>query len=92
MAPVAIVYQAAELSHADACRLADWALRCADRARTIVIDLNRAMDAETAAFARLVLLRRALLQRRCDLRITGLRDRAAKLFEVNRLGGVLPRE
>jgi anti-anti-sigma regulatory factor len=92
MAPVAIIHSTAELSHADACRLADWALRCADRALTVVIDLNRALDAETAAFARLVLLRRALLQRGRDLRLTGLRDRAAMLFEVNRLGGVLPRD
>lgn len=92
MLPVAIIHQEAALSHADACRLADWALGCAERARTVVIDLHRALDAETAAFARLVLLRRALLRRGRDLKLTGLRDRTAMLYEVNRLESVLPAE
>ena len=47
-------------------------------------------DATTAAFATLVLLRRALLRAGRDLLLTGLHDRAAYLFGINRLGSVLP--
>ena len=59
-------------------------------ARLIIVDLSRVRDASTDAFADLILLRRYLLRRGRDLRIDGLRDRAAKVYEVNRLGDVLP--
>jgi len=59
-------------------------------AKTVVIDLSVADDATTSAFARLVLLRRELLRKGCDLRLKGLRDRAARLYEVSRLSSVLP--
>jgi anti-anti-sigma regulatory factor len=76
------------LSHAAVCRLVDQAM---DRgARQVVIDLGRVEDATTSAFAELVLLRRSLLAIGRDLYLTGLRDRAAGLFEVNRLDAVLP--
>jgi anti-anti-sigma regulatory factor len=77
------------LTHDEACRLA----LCAERssAQTIIIDLSRSQDASTAAFARLVLLRRELLQSGRDLRLAGLRSRAARLFEVHRLDSILPR-
>jgi ABC-type transporter Mla MlaB component len=57
---------------------------------SITIDLSGASDATTSAFARLVLLRRELLRRGCDLRLVGLRDRVQKLYDVNRLADVLP--
>ena len=69
-------------------RVSDAALRAA--ARTIVVDLSHARDATTSAFARLVLLRRYLLRTGRDLRLTGLSDRAARLYEVSRLHRVLP--
>ena len=56
-----------------------------------VIDLSRAADASTAAFAHLIVLRTTLLARSSDLKLAGLRDRAAKVHEVNRLHDVLPR-
>lgn len=59
-------------------------------ARTIVLDLREAEDATTAAFARLVLLRRDLLKRGRDLRLSGLRHRAAGVWRISRLGSVLP--
>jgi len=59
-------------------------------AKTVVIDLKRAHSATTSAFARLVLLRRCLLQGGRDLRLVGLRDNTARVYEVNRLGSVLP--
>jgi anti-anti-sigma regulatory factor len=85
----AIVLRGDEFTHLDACRVYETALRTA--ARTIVIDLSRARDATTSAFARLVLLRRRLLSNGQDLRLTGLSDRAARLYEVSRLEQILPR-
>jgi anti-anti-sigma regulatory factor len=77
-------------SHAEACRLFVSALRA--KAQRIVIDLARIDDATTSAFAQLVLLRRTLRKSGRDLCLTGLHDRAEKLFTVNRLDGVLPRQ
>jgi anti-anti-sigma regulatory factor len=82
-------------AHPDACQVSSTVLRAAGAAgtdvSTVVIDLSRAADATTSAFARLVLLRRELLRRGRDLRLVGLRDRAARLYEVSRLEAVLPR-
>ncbi len=58
----------------------------------VIVDLTAAHDATTSAFARLVLLRRHLLHAGRDLRLTGLSDRAARLYEVSRLSSVLPFE
>jgi anti-anti-sigma regulatory factor len=85
----AIVPQTHCFAHPDAFRIfADVLGHLA--ARTVVIDLSVADDATTSAFARLVLLRRELLRMGCDLRIKGLRDRAARLYQVSRLDSVLP--
>ena len=85
----AIIPQAASFSHIDACHVFDLALRSRNF-RTIVIDLKHAVDASTSAFARLVLLRRHLLNSGRDLRLAGLRARAADVYKVNRLMEVLP--
>jgi anti-anti-sigma regulatory factor len=76
-------------SHTEAYRLFLQAM--SERARQIVIDLEQIEEATTSAFAQLVVLRRTLLRTGRDLCVSGLRDRAEGLFEVNRLGGVLPR-
>lgn len=76
------------LTHEEACRLSDRAV--ASGARSIIIDLSRVVDATTAAFARFVLLRRELLRVGRDVRLAGLHDQPAKLFEVHRLESVLP--
>lgn len=86
---LAIVHGARSFSHTDACRIADLVLG-QGRAGTVVIDLKNAAEATTSAFARLVLLRRLLLRTGRDLRLTNLRDRAAGLYHINRLDGVLP--
>ena len=86
---IAIVHGTVQFSHGDACRIADLVLG-QGRAATVVIDLKNAVEATTSAFARLVLLRRLLLKTGRDLRLTNLRDRAASLYQVNRLAGVLP--
>jgi anti-anti-sigma regulatory factor len=85
-----IILHAERFSHQDALRIYREALLRARRARTVIIDLGRAKEATTSAFARLVLLRRALRQAGCDLLIIGLRGKAALLYEVNRLASVLP--
>lgn len=86
---VAIIPAAGRFSHSDACRIADLVLG-QGRAATVVIDLKNAADATTSAFARLVLLRRRLLETGRDLRLANLRDRAASLYQVNRLAHLLP--
>ncbi|CAN5528969.1 hypothetical protein BH09PLA1_BH09PLA1_27910 [soil metagenome] len=84
-----IVVPGDSFQHVDACRVERQALRNWF-AHTIVLDLSRARDATTAAFADLILLRRRLLNDGRDLRISGLHDRAAKVYHVNRLTAVLP--
>jgi anti-anti-sigma regulatory factor len=83
-----ILTSADRLTHEEACRLSRLAMQSG--ARTIMFDLSRCLDASTAGFARLVLLRRELLQNGRDFWLAGLRDRAARLFEVHRLEGILP--
>jgi anti-anti-sigma regulatory factor len=84
------VYSVAEhFTHDEACRLA--CLAESSSAHTVVLDMARTSGASTAAFARLVLLRRALKQKGRDLQLAGMGGRAAQLFEVHRLQGVLPR-
>jgi ABC-type transporter Mla MlaB component len=78
------------LAHRDACRVYDRAVNL-PQPGTIVLDLSSVEEATTSAFARLVLLRRELLRRGRDLRLKGLRSRAAKLYEISRLETVLPR-
>jgi ABC-type transporter Mla MlaB component len=88
--PFAIVCPGDEFTHRDACRIYDAAMQAA--ASMIIVDLSRARDATTSAFARLVVLRRQLLSTGRDLRLTGLTDRAARLYEFSRLHQVLPRD
>jgi anti-anti-sigma regulatory factor len=87
-----LVPQAIEFSHDVADQLSRLAIAGHCRtAKRIVIDLSRANEASTSAFARLVLLRRALLKMGRDLRLANLRDHAAALYQVNRLDTILPR-
>ena len=86
---VAIVPKGLSFSHTEACRVFDVAMRCRT-ATMVVVDLKYADDATTSAFARLVLLRRRLLDTGRDLRLAGLRARAADVYKVNRLTIVLP--
>lgn len=86
---LAIVHGTGHFSHGDACRIADLVLGHG-RASTVIIDLKNAVETTTSAFARLVILRRVLLKTGRDLLLTNLRDRAASLYQINRLGRVLP--
>ncbi|HEX8914142.1 MAG TPA: STAS domain-containing protein [Humisphaera sp.] len=84
-----IIARVKELSHQAADELCSQVLGEAP-ARTVVLDLHQTEDASTAAFARLVLLRRDLLKDGRDLRLRGLKARAAQIWRVNRLASVLP--
>jgi anti-anti-sigma factor len=80
--------------HCDASELFDAALLAAKahpRGGNVVIDMSGVEDMTTSALARLVLLRRELRRQGRDLKLIGLRSRAEKLYQINRLALVLPR-
>ena len=85
----AILASADTFEHAHVARIERIAMN-SPFAKVIVLDLSHAHDATTAAFADLILLRRRLLDEGRDLRLCGLHDRAAKVYQVNRLTEVLP--
>ena len=85
-----ISHGGARLSYADALRIARGVPR--ERpARVILIDLKQTTEATTAGLARLILLRRELIKAGRDLRIMGLRSRAEALYDICRMGKLLPR-
>jgi anti-anti-sigma factor len=86
---LAIVHDTEHFRYSDAAKIFRWASGLRG-VKTIIIDLTQVRDATTAAFAQLVLLRRSLLRSGRDLRLMGLRERAARVYEVNRLAEVLP--
>jgi anti-anti-sigma regulatory factor len=65
-------------------------IRHAWPARTVIVDLRRVNDITTAAFAKLVLLRRELLRSGRDLRLKGLHSRVASVWRISKLGSILP--
>jgi hypothetical protein len=84
-----IGFRGKSLGYADACRMARW-IGVQRPDGTVHVCLRGTTHTTTAALARLVLLRRELLARGLDLRITGLSGRAKALYEVNRFDGLLP--
>jgi anti-anti-sigma regulatory factor len=86
---LAIALQTSRLTHREAFRLSNYVLR-SKQAQTMILDFSSVEEITTSAFARLVLLRRELLRRGRDLRLTGLHERVARLYEFNRLDAVLP--
>ena len=85
---LSLVAKAGRFSHRDAEALCSQ-IRTS-HAQTVVVDLREIEDATTAAFAKLVLLRRELLRDGRDLRLRGLRSRAASIWRISRLSTVLP--
>ena len=84
-----IVAESKNLSHEAVEQLCTQILG-APAVRTVVLDLQRTEDADTAAFARLVVLRRDLLKDGRDLRLRGLKQRAKSLWTISKLASVLP--
>jgi anti-anti-sigma regulatory factor len=85
---ITIRHESEEFSYQDACCLAVQALR--SPVERVIIDLRRTSRTSTAALARLVLLRRHLLQRGGDLHILGLCQTAKAIYEFNRMSRLLP--
>lgn len=86
----AILHRRPTLLHSDAQKIERAAQWCGRFARTIVLDMSRVNETSTDAFADLILIRRRLLRRGRDLKLTNLRDRPARLYEINRLREILP--
>lgn len=86
-----IKHQGNRLSYHDAARIAEHALT-GGPVRTVLIDLEQTHETTTAALARLVVLRRHLLNSGRDLCIHGLCGRAKVLYELCRLTNLLPQE
>ena len=85
----AILFRSRYLSYGDACVMArrifarsSWEI--------VYIHLAETTGTSTAALARLVLLRRELLESGRDLRIIGLSGKAKALYEISRLNNILP--
>jgi len=85
-----IRHEGSRFSYADACQMAARVLAGLTSEITF-LQLESVARTSTAALARLILLRRDLLKRGRDLRITGLRGRAKGLYELNRMARLLPR-
>ena len=83
-------HESEEFNYKDACQVAKQALE--RHWEVLVVDLSSAVRTSTAALARLILLRRNLLQRGGDLRIVGLTGRARALYEINRMTHLLPNQ
>jgi len=88
-AQTSLVPQVRQFTH-DAAVQVRHQIMSQDNAKRIVLDMSQVADAETSAFAELILLRKSLLKSGRDLRLTGLSGRTAGVYEVNRLGDVLP--
>lgn len=86
---VRIEYASDNLSYDDARELARQAV-AAKEGWTVVIDLGGITETTTAALARLVALRRQLRKTGRELRIVCPHGRAKHLYDVWRLGELLP--
>ena len=88
---VTVRHVAESLSYTDAGEIARVALADGEAA-TVLIDLERTTRTTTAALARLVLLRRHLRKVGRDLRIIGPCGKAKHLYDISRLGNLLPQQ
>ena len=84
-----ITYRGRQFLYDDACKIAERAKATTDNKITC-IKLEGVTDTTTAALARLILLRRDLLESGRDLRIVGLSGHARVLYEISKLETVLP--
>jgi len=85
-----IRHERPSFSYADAVHV-DRDIPSGARYGEVLVDFQHTTDTTLAALARLVVLRRQLRRGGGELRIHGLEGRADRLFEVHRLGELLPR-
>jgi anti-anti-sigma regulatory factor len=77
------------LSYSDASEISQQAIRRGGD-NDFLVDLEQTSEISTAALARLVLLRSRLLKIGSDLHIQGLRGKAKDVYDICRLGEILP--
>ena len=82
-------FRRARFSYVDACRIARRAVKCLGP-EVIQLDLGMAMTTTTAALAKLIILRQALMLRHADLKLSGLHDQALAIYRLSRLEHILP--
>jgi anti-anti-sigma factor len=85
-----VIYDEPLLTNEGVEHIESIAARQMRRIRTIVVDVTRVEEATTSGFARLVQARRSLRDDGRDIVLVGLQGRALGLFEIYRLGGILP--
>jgi len=83
-----IRHEGITFSYADACKTAER-IAAAGVTDTLLFDLSRTSCTTTAALARLVLLRKELLESGGDLRVLGLQGQPLALCQVLRLSKLL---
>lgn len=86
---ITITYRGKLFSYDDACEIAEKA-RTANGNKITCIKFEGVTDTTTSALARLILLRRNLLESGRDLQIVGLSGHARALYEIDELELVLP--
>jgi len=85
-----IRHETSSLCYADVVRI-DSQIRCCNKlSGTVVIDLTNTTRTSTAAFARLILMRRRLMKSGGDLFVSGLGGQAVALYKTHRLTDLLP--
>ena len=86
-----VAHDSDTFTYEDACRIA-WKAATDTSEFTVLVVLDRVSKTTSAALAKLIALRRELLRSGRDIRLIGLRGQALALYEINRLGSVLPRQ
>ena len=86
-----VKHHMSRFSYRDAADIAEQVHRDAS-SDLVLVDLVHTTEATTAAFARLVVLRRALRRFGGDLHLVHLHGRARKVYEINRMNELLPCE
>ena len=88
-ASVTVTFAGAHLSYQDACAIAEKA-DSIPAAGVVHLDLAGTSDTTTAALARLIVLRSRFLRTGRDVRLAGLSGRARAIYDICRMGCLLP--
>ena len=86
-----VVSGTTRLSYHDAVNIAEQ-VRRGGACAMVLLDLDRTAEASTAAFARLIVLRGTLRKLGGDLHLVHLHGQARHVYEINRMGDLLPCE
>jgi len=85
-----IRHDATSLSYRDVVRI-DSQIRCnSESSGMVIVDLTNTCETSTAALAKLILVRRCLMQSGRDLLVSGLSGQAVALYRTHLLTKLLP--